>query len=547
MTGTTQPLSIAEGQWHFLNGDWHDFESGMLGVAKDDVCRDGDAMQGHHYAFARHRCFADMRVRFEFRVGNHTDAGIVLHAVGESDFYLLHFPGCAQSSRGQHFFAALSRMDRDGFLRGIKLEMVRRVSSHPTEWKESELILRGNRLEVRIGNHGLFELSHPGLEGTGCLGLHFCSTNPEAHAPLRNVMVDGEETGDTWNESVRQSANWFKPVPPDGYAWQKPNDLVELPDGELLLTYDVANNDDSTDDANNALMLTRSSDQGRSWSNPVPLDLDDRTEAFFPPRLHLTPGGRLIALLMKDDAFWTRESKDGGVAWSSPSPVNIPAWHKDRTIRFNIPPQAFVNLADGAMLVFGYGQVRGYSRGELFTWGGEHHQAFSCRSTDDGRTWSEPVNVDNRGCNRKGEPIDGNMDLTEMSAVQTGDGGIMGLIRPVYSPWMWETWSNDGGVTWGPCVRGPFPGYATTNLLCTKAGALLIAHRQPSMMIHCSRDDGHTWDEGTQVDSGLWCMGVLREVEPDVVLHVYWDTFQSHMRAQRYRVLPDRIEPARVG
>ncbi len=52
-------------------------------------------------------------------------------------------------------------------------------------------------------------------------------------------------------------------------------------------------------------------------------------------------------------------------------------------------------------------------------------------------------------------------------------------------------------------------------------------------------------EDGTIIDGGLWCMGTMREVEPDVVLYIYWDSFNSHMRAQFIRVRSDRLEPVR--
>ena len=541
-----QEVRIADGRWHFVNGDWHDFDKGALGVAKDNVRGDGDNIQGHHYAFARHLCFQDVRVRFDFRVGGHTDAGIVLRANDESDFYLLHFPGCAQSTRGQHFFAALSRMDHSGYLRCIKLEMVRRVLSHPIDWMTAELVLQRGRVSVNIGDHGFFEAEHADLFGPGCIGLHMSTISPENNAVLRNVVVQGEPANEVWNEQVRQPTNWFKPLSRDDQVWQMPQDLIDLPDGQLLLTYNVQSVADASGKAKATLFLTRSSDRGRSWSDPVELRLVDKAEAWQPPRLHITPAGRLIAFAKQDDSFFIAESTDAAQTWSDPTPVNVPATVKDGKVGSNIGPQAFVNVDDGAMVLFGYGMVRDEGSKTIYTWGGQHFQAFSCRSTDDGRTWSEPVNVDNRGLDTDGEQIDGNMDLTEVCAVQMANGNIMGLIRPIYSSWMWETWSKDGGVTWGPCVRGPFPGYATPNMLRTQSGAVLVAHRQPTMTINCSRDDGHTWDQGTIIDGGLWCMGAMREVEPNVVLYVYWDSFESHMRAQLFRVLSDRLEPVRI-
>ena len=540
-----QTISIADGEWHFVNGDWHDFDAGQVGVEKNDVRRDGDGMQGHHYAFARHLCFQDVRVRFEFRVGNHTDAGIILRARDESDFYMLHFPGCGQASRCQQFYAALSRMDHTGYLHCIKLEMIRRVPAHPVDWTSAELTLQRGRITVNIGEHGFFAAEDARLLGPGCFALHMSSSYPHENALLRNVVVQGEPAAAAFNAHVRQPTNWYKPLPRPDQPWQMPHDLIDLPDGQLLLTYNVQHDADLAATPKRTLFLTRSSDRGRSWSGPVELNIVETPEPWFPPRLHLTPAGRLIALARQGDSCFITESTDAAKTWSPLSPVNVPANVKEGNCPFNVCPQAFLNLADGAMLVFGSGRVDMENSKDWHTWGGLHYRAFSCRSTDDGRTWSPPVKMDNRGLDQDGHPIDESMDLSEVCAAQMASGSIMALIRPCYSPWLWETWSHDGGVTWGPCVRGPFPGYATSNMLRTKSGAVLVAHRLPTMTIHCSHDDGHTWDQGTLIDSGLWCMGAMREVDPDVVLYAYWDSFKSHMRTQLIRVTSDRLEPVR--
>ena len=185
---------------------------------------------------------------------------------------------------------------------------------------------------------------------------------------------------------------------------------------------------------------------------------------------------------------------------------------------------------------------------DVWTWGSLHFQAFAYRSTDGGRTWSEPVNIDGTSSlGPDGQPseshIEGNMDLTETSAVQMPDGSILALIRSGYSPWMWETSSDDGGRTWQPCVRGPFAGYNTSNLLRTECGAILVGHRLPELTIHISRDDGDTWDQGTTIDSGVGAGGRMIEVEPNVVLYVYFASWGT-LRAQIFRVTPAGLEPA---
>ena len=82
-------------------------------------------------------------------------------------------------------------------------------------------------------------------------------------------------------------------------------------------------------------------------------------------------------------------------------------------------------------------------------------------------------------------------------------------------------------------------------MLRTASGAILVAHRLPTMSVHCSLDDGHTWDNGTMIDSGAWVMGAMIETEPDLVLYVYWETFDGPMRAQFLRITPEGLKPQR--
>jgi len=200
-----------------------------------------------------------------------------------------------------------------------------------------------------------------------------------------------------------------------------------------------------------------------------------------------------------------------------------------------------LNLADGGLLLFAYAQAS-HEQVNVRQWGALHAQAFCCRSADDGDTWSDWANIDNSAHLGVAGQQD-NLDLTETCAVQTGDGAILSLTRPVYSPWMWESWSNDGGQTWGPCMPGPFPGYATPNMLRTTSGRLVVAHRLPGLTMQMSPDDGRTWDTGTMIDSSIWAMGCMVEVEPDRVLYVYYDSFESLMRAQFFHVTARGITP----
>jgi len=120
------------------------------------------------------------------------------------------------------------------------------------------------------------------------------------------------------------------------------------------------------------------------------------------------------------------------------------------------------------------------------------------------------------------------------------------LIRPIYSPMMWQCWSYDGGATWDAAVRATFPGYAQS-MIRTSSGAILVGHRFPHYSINVSYDDGVNWDAGTVIDYPSWAMGAMVEVEPDVVLVTYMNWHNDRkaypLLGQLIRVTPEGLYP----
>jgi len=526
-------LEIGDGSaWTFVNGAWHDGPGKALVVPEDIIRQDGRGIQGHHYAFLRDRVYDDLRISFRFRLFPHSDVGIILRARDPSRFYLLHFPDCGQASRAQHFWAAFSRMDDSGYLRIIKMELVRRIPSTNRLWHKAEVRVSGGSLSARIGETGLFEASDAGFRGAGRIGLYLFG-----RAEIREVSIEGVELqANPWDDGRLPATNWFNPCPDTEYGkWQRPRQLVRTPTGDLLLSYTVQERPYS---GRVTHLTARSADNGRTWSRPQPVELPGGPGRDGRGVIHVFPDGVLRMMIPGEGTYSLAESHDGGRTWSSPEPVAI-APPPQGLKQIHLGPQAFLNLKDGSTVMFGYGSHSSTDPGaSIYTWGSHHCQAFACRSTDNGRTWTPWVNVDGT-LDGQDRPVDGNLDLTEVCGVQVGDGRIFALIRPIYSPWMWETWSSDGGRSWTPCVRGPFPGYATPNMLRTASGRVIVAHRLPGCTIHTSQDDGRTWDNGTLIDSAIWAMGSMLEVEPDTVLYVYWDSFESLMRAQFIRVTAD--------
>jgi hypothetical protein len=417
--------------------------------------------------------------------------------------------------------------------------MIPRVPSNSNLWLHADLTLSEQRLVVRIGDHGCFEAEDATYPGPGRIGIYSCGG-----AGIRNVVIAGEPLGlEPWDAQARSPVNWFHPCPDTEYGqWQQPLDLLRFSNGEMLLAYNVR---EKIYEGKSTPLIARSTDGGRSWSKPEVLQVLQGDYEWQPVRLHQTPQGRLICFVDTKGGFFAAESSDRARSWTTPSLTNIPA-RTDHVERLVMGPAGPLNLADDSMLLFLYG-AHDLKLPDMvgFPWGGLHCQAFATRSLDDGRTWSEPVNVDNPGYGPDGKLWDSNLDLTEVCGAQMSDGRIVALIRPCFSAWMWETWSHDGGATWGPCVRGPFAGYATPNMLRTTSGAVLVAHRLPCLTIHTSWDEGHTWDQGTLIDGGLWAMGSMLEVEPNLVLYIYWDSFGELMRAQFLRVTDGGLQPER--
>ena len=55
-----------------------------------------------------------------------------------------------------------------------------------------------------------------------------------------------------------------------------------------------------------------------------------------------------------------------------------------------------------------------------------------------------------------------------------------------------------------------------------------------------------TWKAYRVDTAGLWAMGRMIEVAPNLVLYVYMDHYDSDLRAQFIHITEDGMEPLRV-
>ncbi len=526
--------------WLFVNGVW---------TQEADVIKPPAARADYFYAFRRGAAYRDLTAEFDFRITtNHADAGFILRAQDPAHFYLVHFPNGGQQYRAQHFWAALSVSDGSGHLRFLKLALVRRVPSNLGLWKKARIEVAGDEFRLFVNGYEAFTVRDRTIPAAGRMGVAGFT-----QFEIRNLRVEGDALPEQgWNENVRLPKPWFVPAPVAELGWQHRPSLTMTRRGTLLMLMNTTKRKTMVDprEPGNATVLLRSTDQGRTWTPP-----EVRPELTGCELLTLKDGS-LIAIktgtpphetrLPVANEIWRMESRDDGHTWSQPEKARWdgPFPRDPKTLGGNYT----VQLRDGTIVLFLLGSHSSTQKGmNILTWSSFHTSAFSTRSTDGGRSWSAPVNLDANPAWPPGSPAyEGNLDLTEAVGAETGDGRILALTRPIYSPWMWESWSEDGGKTWGPAMRGPFPGYAPLPMLRTAGGAILIATRFPGITLRASYDDGRTWDEGLYVDSSIWAMGDMVEVEPNLVFLAYMDSFEGPVRAQFLRVGPRGLtaEPA---
>jgi len=522
-----RPLTLGDGHdWHFLRGTWSEDAEGII--------RPPNQPNLHSRALATGQAFGDLVAEFEvntdYRETGSGMAGLLLRASEVDRGYLVYFPWGGQQLRAKHFWAAIARLDGDGFLHNLACEWVPGVPSETDRWYRVRVEAAGPRLTVEVDGRRALDVTDATYR-EGCLG--FAGYGWYAFRKAR--VVGDSAAAPPWDRDQEVPTRSFT----IGLTSQDMPSGCVAPNGDVLIAAGA--------------QLVRSSDQGRTWSEPVALPEKLGPVGDYGSTMFRTAAGRLLVMVYRTQEAVKQpvpeiaiaESLDNGATWTDPVPSQVaPGWPASPA---NLVPYGpLVETADGALLRFLLGGVK--EEGDQFTdvrtWSATHCKAFCLRSTDGGASWSAPIEIDRPSWvgTPRGE-IPGSLDLTEPTGVAIGNT-VQVLVRPVYSPTMWQCWSADAGATWDAASRVTFPGYAQS-MVRTASGAILCAHRYPLYCANVSRDGGLNWDEGTVIDYPIWGMGCAVEVEPDVVLLTYMNAQRDQpLLAQLVRVTPDGLDPA---
>ena len=533
-------LKIGDGSnWRFLGGEWTDGDDGViLPTPQRNV---------HSRAFYTANAYADVTVEFEYWGGYRESAtgtaGLILRAQDGGHFYWIHFPWTGQPYRAKGYWAGLGIVSGDGYVRHAKFDIVPGVPAEWQRWYAVKVEAVGTRIRIWVDGRLALDLNDD-THSSGYVGLAGW-----AEYRFRNVRVTGKPgAAPPWDDSVRIRKS-----------------MVELPVPSSMPTGCVAPNGDVL--LGSGMTLLRSTDKGRTWSKEqLPehvYPLGDMGATLFRTAkgrliVHGAIGGYVTKAESKAHGFYMSESFDSGKTWSEMTLCPLqsdaewpPSLDKERLWVYG----PLTETEDGTLIRFLYcGVDDSGPYNDVNTWAAVRAKSMAFRSTDGGKTWAGPIELDRptyyttpRGS------IPGALDFTETTGVAIGNT-VMTLIRPIYSPWMWQCWSHDAGVTWDAAARATFHG-AAQSLIRTHSGYIVCGHRHPGYALNVSRDNGLNWDAGTIIDWPTWAMGCMIEVEPDVLLVTYNNMDYgnvanlrnveiSPLLAQRVRITPTGIEPA---
>jgi hypothetical protein len=539
------PLRLGDGNgWAFVNGPWQENSEGIIAP--------GEEPAEEHLAFYTAHTYADFEVEFDFRWDTfHSGSGFVFRARDALHYYLVHFPCTGQQYRAEHFWAAISKVDESGWVKVLKMEIVRGVPSEVGLWHHVRLQVQGDQFRLWVDRRVFPVVQDQTYSAAGYVGLQaFKGGGRGPRGSFRNLRIRGRRgSAKAWDDTIQTVRNYFIPSPETTYGNQQhPAGITQTPNGDLLMKLWITKKQYGRE---GVAVSVRSTDKGRSWLKQQ--RLPDRLSGGL---LHTTRTGSLMMHILRDEPpfqLLRATSTDNGKTWSEPELTGEIIWPPEKPF-VNVYVYGLLELQDGSLLMF----MGPRTLQEVTIMEGRRYKvlpppgfaSYCLRSTDNGASWSDPINLD-------GPPYDDRSwmivkdEFSEVSAAQTRQGRILALIRPYSSPWMWETWSEDGGISWAPAARGPFAMYAShQSMVATNSKVLLIGGRHPGLSLQASYDDGLTW-KCTRIDTAIHANGAMLEVEPDVVLYIYMGsssglTNDGLVRAQLIHVTPEGLEPVRV-
>jgi len=309
-----------------------------------------------------------------------------------------------------------------------------------------------------------------------------------------------------------------------GYRLACAATLAQAPNGDLLCCWMSGSGHEPADD--NCVLLARSTDKGRTWSEPrlwlPPIEDAERGPlaavigAFYP-----TDDGRLIligyhlpaAKHYTEEFFFRIESHDSGHTWSEPErqvlrPAND-AVTTHSPIRLSsgeyLFPGQFFEKRPRPLVAPVEQLVHARSEEEALAMpAGEGRDAYKFATHLHGCSAFLSAHEDGRGMVEYGHIANRPLGLLEPTCVQLRDGRIVMLMRAEWGGFLWRAESADGGRTWSEAWETEIPNPSSKSYLIRLSdGRVALIHnatgergvwgRRDPLSIWISDDELASW------------------------------------------------------
>jgi len=288
-------------------------------------------------------------------------------------------------------------------------------------------------------------------------------------------------------------------------------DIKRLPKGRLLCVFRDATFPDRVRhiESDARVVACLSDDHGQTWSNPVVIYDDPHCQN--DPSVAVLRDGRLLLTFFNweglseeeyvrqnkppfarrvDRGEWGTYAQPGGVylVWGSADPLK---WSKaahrivgsDEVLRAT--SSSVLQTRTGTLVLPYYGRSVDQTL----------DQAYVLRSTDGGKTWSDPIEI-------AADPA-GKVPMQEPALAQTADEAIVAMLRTGrHGDHLYITHSTDDGLTWTPPRKTALVGHPA-DLQVLPDGGLLVAygyrHKPFGIRACVSHDNGRTWDRTKEI------------------------------------------------
>ena len=396
-------------------------------------------------------------------------------------------------------------------------------------WTAAEVRCTPGKIAVSVAGKQVIECNVDG-EGAGCIGLG----TSQGVVSFRQLSIEGDVIVNA--APLKSETLPYRVISrgPEAGEYQAFPDVCRLRNGDLLAVFYAGYSHISLPcpeyPKGGRICMVRSSDEGKTWSAPAVLyddDIDNRD-----PHIAQLRDGTLVCSFFSikgDGVKWDGSpaggkmtgyistqivaSTDGGKTWETQARNICPKdWYCSAPVR---------QLRDGT-LVLGVYYADGVAYGGVV------------RSTDGGKTWGEPVQID---------PTSGVRLDAETDVIQLQNGDLLAALRGDGKINLHFATSSDQGLTWGKVRDSGFLGHAP-HLTRLNSGEIVLCHRIPGTAMHLSTDEGVTWSGPHQIDRVGGAYPATVELKDGSVLIIYYEEGAgSAIRIQRLSIKGTAVTP----